>query len=80
MAMVVDERFEFVEGVADGIWRSLVEGKGEPGSQDTRVRSAVEQGNTKAVISEVVTMGAGDTLNEASQSQSAQLIGHHAGV
>ena len=30
MAMVVDERFEFVEGVADGVWRGSVEGKGEP--------------------------------------------------
>ena len=41
--------------------------------------STVKQGNTKAVVGDVVTMGAGDTLYEASQSQSAQLIGHHAG-
>ena len=43
------------------------------------MRSTVKQGNTKAVVGDVVTMGAGDTLYEASQPQSAQLIGHHAG-
>ena len=30
MAMVVDERFEFVKGVADGVWGGCVQGKGEP--------------------------------------------------
>ena len=77
--MVVDEGFEIVQGVADGVWRGgLLEGKGEPGPQDARMSSTVKQRDTKAVVGEVVTMCAEDTPYEASQSESAQVIGHHA--
>ena len=74
----IDLLVEFVEGAPEGAgkFREFGEDSAEAGTQESVIESGEEQSDTQAEVSEAVTMGAGDALNELVESKSAQVIGH----
>ena len=59
--------------------RRICERHGQPGTQDTAVRSRVKQADAQAVFGDGVAMCARPALDEAAQAQSSQVIGHASG-
>ena len=71
--MLVDGLLQAQERLLDRT-RPIPEGRGQPGTHNTAVRSRVKQGDAQAVFGDGVAMGAGKALDGAAQAQASQVM------
>lgn len=77
----MDFGFQSIESRAPrGRGRRILRHDGrEFGSQQSGIGSGEEQSNAQAARRELVSMAAGDTLDDATQAETAQVVSHPSG-